>query len=111
MKVLMGLLLAALLLGLSNVAFADDAVCTNPQVASMKPTGAGTVEIVVKNTSDNAPSPKASLQLTYVNDNGTSSEGPRLVIGPIKPKGSTTLYARWPESASTINTKMSCSGS
>ncbi len=110
MKLLIASLLVVLMLGLSSIALADDAVCTNPQVVSMKPTGAGTVEIVVKNVSD-APSPKASLQLTYLNDNGTSSEGPKLVIGPIKPKGSTTLYARWPETASTINTKMSCSGS
>jgi hypothetical protein len=110
MKLFTSSLLAALLLGLSSIALADDAACANPQVAGMKPTGAGTVEIVVKNVSD-APSPKASLQLTYVNNNGTSSAGPKLVIGPIGPKGSMTLYARWPETASSINTKMSCSGS
>ena len=82
-------------------------VSTNPAVASMKPTGDGRVEIVVKNASA-AASPRASLQLTYIDQDGKETKGPALAIASIKPHGSTVLLAPWPSYADSIHTTMAC---
>jgi hypothetical protein len=98
---------ATLLLSVSIPSSASQVVCTSPQVIDMRPTGTGRVEIVVKNTSANT-SPKASLQLTYVDEDGKQTKGPTLAIASLKPHASTTLSAPWPFSAETVHTKMAC---
>lgn len=97
----------SVLTSLSATAVASDAICTNPQVVSMRPTGTGRVEIVVKNSSAKT-SPKASVQLTYVDQDGKQTQGPVLAIAALKPHASETLSALWPSSAETVHTKMAC---
>lgn len=105
MRILQMLILVALLVGSLHAAASGS--CTNPRVTSLKPTGDGQVEIVVKNTSS-ATSPKSFLQLAYVDDNGKNTPGPKLTIAPLKPGTTTTLHAKWPASVDTINTTMEC---
>jgi hypothetical protein len=95
---------------LQSASLANGAVCTNPAVASMRPTGDGRVEIVVKNA-DAAPSPKASLRLTYIDEDGKETKGPVLAISGIKPHGSILLHAPWPSYADAIHSNMVCSAS
>jgi len=71
----------------------------------MIPTSDGRVEIVVKNVSG-AASPKASLQLTYTDQDGKQTKGPVLPIASIKPHSSAVLHAPWPSYADSIDTKM-----
>jgi len=68
----------------------------------MRPTGDGHVEIVVKNSS--ATSPKASVQLIYINEDGKQTPGPNLAIASLKPHASVTLTALWPSNEETIHT-------
>ncbi|HZV79040.1 MAG TPA: hypothetical protein VFF60_05425 [Candidatus Binatus sp.] len=105
MKVSQTLVLMVLVVGFLPAAAAG--YCTNPRVTSMKPTGDGQVEIVVKNAGS-AASPKSVLQLTYVDDNGKNAPGPKLRIAPLKPGATATLHAKWPASVDTINTTLEC---
>jgi hypothetical protein len=98
---------AALLMSAPIPASASHAVCTNPQVVSMRPTGTGRVEIVVKNV-NTTTSPKAVLQLTYVDEDGKQTKGPALAIASLKPHTSVTLSALWPSNAETVHTTMAC---
>jgi hypothetical protein len=101
------LIAAMLFMSVSTASLANEAACTNPAVVDMRPTGTGRVEIIVKNNSTKT-SPKASLQLTYVNEDGKQTQGPALAIAALKPHASVTLSAPWPSSAETVHTTMAC---
>src|SRR5215470_838758 len=101
-------MLAASLTAFQSASVAYGAVCTNPAVASMRPTGDGRVEIVVKNAGA-APSPSARLRLTYIDQDGKETNGPVLTIAGIKPHGSILLHAPWPSYADAIHSNMFCS--